>query len=122
MARTHRRNRNRWYVVVVVGAAIAGAACGGKATPPAAPIAIKPMPSETAPTAATVRAVIESEPAQASVFIDGALVGQTPLEVALPAGAPREIKVALDGYVDRVSTVTPEAGRLLVLQVTLAAR
>ena len=122
MPPTQRDRRRLWYVMVVVGAALAGPACGGAAKPAAAPIVIKPMPTEESATVTTVRAVIESEPARASVFIDGVLAGQTPLEIELPAGARRVVKVALDGYVDKETTVTPEAGRLLVLQVTLSPR
>src|SRR5207302_6938623 len=40
---------------------------------------------------------LTSEPAGASVFIGGNVIGQTPLSASLPAGAYQSIEIALEG-------------------------
>ena len=59
------------------------------------------------PQAAVLR--VETTPSGAEVELDGAAVGESPLELELEAGA-YEVRVSLDGYVEQNSEVTMRAG------------
>lgn len=135
MHRSRRANEIIWKTVVAAGAMLGTPACGGKGKGPTTPdqgaIEMKPMPTEVeAPVAGTVAdpataeamVVIETEPAGATITIDGKEVGVSPLTLTLPVGAPVEVQATLDGYLDKSTTVTPDPGRQTIVQYTLAAK
>ena len=82
---------------------------GPDATTPDVPLKTEIPPENTpveTPTAATPEAPtetallnIESDPADAAVFINGALKGRTPLRIALPLGK-QEVRMQLEDYYD----------------------
>ena len=61
---------------------------------------------------------IESDPPNADVLLDGAIVGRTPVLVPRPATGEREVVVRLRGYEDSRVMVMPTTGA--TLPVTLA--
>ncbi len=79
----------------------------GQATPPPPP----------APTVGTVQVV--STPG-ANVFIDGQLVGQSPVNFSANAGQ-RQVKISLEGYRDYTATINVIAGRTTVINQPLQA-
>ncbi len=56
----------------------------------------------------------------ASVFIDGQLVGQSPVNFSANTGQ-RQIKISLDGYRDYTATINVQAGRTTVVNAPLQA-
>jgi hypothetical protein len=52
---------------------------------------------------------VRSDPGGASVYVDGKLIGVTPIEEPLPEGK-HEVRIALEGYVERRRSVTAVSG------------
>jgi hypothetical protein len=132
-----RANAVIWKTVVA--AMIAG--CGGKAAapppampepaptpvaaapePPAPPPAPPPEPVVVAeppepappPEPATITVRVMSTPAGADVYMDGKLVGKTPMEIQLPYhSADVNLKVQRDGYADKELVVKTESDQTL---------
>ncbi len=116
-------------VVIVVGgiAAFGGGLGGGTSAPPTSVIAapppttaiaepppsthvvgLDPPPPTTtvvAPTPDVVR-TIQSEPAGASVEVNGASIGTTPVDLTLAGGAPTEVTVRMTGRRPVTQTIT----------------
>jgi hypothetical protein len=117
---------------VLLCAAVAGGAfymLRGRNAPPPAP---EPSPAATAEPAApppsaaapaapptTVAMQITSEPAGASVSVDGKAVGATPVSVDVPAQTAVEVSVHSPGFEAKTEKVTPSAG-MQPLHVALA--
>jgi hypothetical protein len=76
-----------------------------RAAPAPAPA---PAPAQAGSTVALV--LIESRPAGASVFLDGRLVGTTPLQVGDVTIGNHQVALALDGYSRWTATIDVEAG------------
>lgn len=63
---------------------------------------------------------VNSNPPGASVLVGGQVVGNTPATLKLPAnGKPVRISVRKAGFKPRTVTVTPKAGKMTRVQVTL---
>ena len=76
---------------------------------PAGPAAGVPsMPTSPGPLVAALS--VESRPAGASVFLDGKLVGRTPLQVGEVAAGDHAVRLELDGYRHWSSAVHVVAG------------
>jgi len=143
MKRTGRANSIIWKTVVSAGAMLGTAACGGQAMPPPAPVTAEapppapepeppppapppepvvvaePPPPAPPPEPATIVVRVMSTPASADVYMDGKLVGKTPMEIQLPMGsADVNLKVQRDGYADKELVVKTEADQSL--EVSLA--
>lgn len=94
-------------VAVVMAALIAAGTPVLWADPPAAP--------------APVTLAVESEPAGAVVFIDGQLVGVTPLAVEGIAVGDHTVRLVRDGFLENSRLVTvPASGALLHVELTPA--
>jgi hypothetical protein len=61
---------------------------------------------------------IESDPPNADVLLDGAIVGRTPVLVPRPASGEREVVVRLRGYEDSRVMVMPTTGATLPVTLT----
>jgi hypothetical protein len=135
-----------WKTIVSAGAML-GAACGGKPTPPPAapepapieaapaPTPVEPAPEppavaesrpappepEPPPPPAMVTVTIESEPSAADVYIDGELVGKTPLRLERSPNVEMNIRVTRDGYQEKTATLTTAAtaDAPTILQITM---
>lgn len=84
------------------------------AAPPPPPVAPSPPPAP-----ATVRVTIASQPSNASVARQGAVLGKTPLSFELPRSSePVDYRVSLPGFTPTQVQVVPDADRSLM--VTLA--
>lgn len=81
----------------------------------------EPLPVAQAPSATAITIAVESEPAGASVTIDGKSVGNTPLSQALEPGEHR-IGLSKDGFVPHESTVTVGAGSPTGFRVPLVRK
>ncbi len=79
-------------------------------SPPASP-----QPSPAAPEVVPV--AITSEPASASVFIDGALIGNTPVTIPRPLAGDRTVEVRAAGYATQTVLITSTSAA--TLNVTL---
>ena len=78
------------------------------ARPPAAPEAPAPLPADSAPApagSAVGSLAVESRPAGASVVLDGAAVGATPVVVTDVRAGRREVRIEHDGYEPWVTVV-----------------
>lgn len=65
---------------------------------------------------------VNSDPAGATVYVDGRFVGQTPLTVpALPAGDHR-VRLVKDGYLENSRIIKVNGDKVAALQVRLTAR
>jgi hypothetical protein len=65
---------------------------------------------------------VESDPSGASVYVDGVLVGHTPLALALLARGDHRIRLASVGYLDNSRIVTVNSGKTVTLRTWLTAR
>lgn len=65
---------------------------------------------------------VESDPAGASVYVDGQLVGQTPLVLASLASGDHRVRLASGGYLDNSRIVTVNGGKTVTLRTRLTAR
>src|SRR5262245_106449 len=65
---------------------------------------------------------IASEPAGATVYVDGQFVGQTPLDVHNLAPGDHRVRVVKDGFLENGRLVSVAAGKTGTLQVRLTAR
>ena len=77
-------------------------------------------PAERGSTASVGQLSIESDPEGASVYVDGQLVGQTPVNVGrLPAGDHR-VRLVKDGYLEngRLVTVSPTRSNAFHVRLT----
>jgi hypothetical protein len=67
-------------------------------------------PAQTAAPAGGAPIVVESRPAGASVFLDGRLLGVTPLQVAAIQNGTHAVRLELDGYGPWTTSVRVDAG------------
>ncbi len=65
--------------------------------------------------------IVQSEPSEAEVLLDGVSVGQTPLTVEEPALGEHALVLRKRGYQDIARTVTIEEGKESLVEETLAA-
>lgn len=72
------------------------------------PSPVRSVPASKPP--ALLKLAVESDPAGASLTLDGVRVGQTPAEISVDATADRKLVVALDGYAPQ--EVKLPAGRI----------
>jgi hypothetical protein len=113
-----RRATRRTPLVRFVGASLAILLAGGQGTS----VNVLASEPEAAPSAAAALSVA-SEPTGASVYVDGALAGATPVTVeGVPAGQHR-VRVVKDGYLEnsRVVSVRPGQGESVQVRMTPAA-
>jgi len=80
------------------------------------PVDWQPAPAEEPakadePSMAIIRVL--STPAGADVYVDGQLVGRTPLELPLPYGSELNVKVQRDGYADKTMVVKTESDQTI---------
>lgn len=93
-------------------------AASGATTPalppsPPGPSAVQER-APTAPTQATV--TITSTPPQASVFVDGALIGTTPAMLPMPSGAgTQSVEVRASGFVTQTVLITSSSAASLAV-------
>ncbi len=66
------------------------------------------------------RLAVTSRPAGATVTVGSEYRGTTPLEIAVPPGAPLEVRVSLSGHATYSTGVTVAAGQRVEVQTTLA--
>ena len=81
-----------------------------KATP-TLPVGAKPS---GALAKATRTITLRTDPPDAKVYIDGAVVGRTPLKYEVTEGTPKKMRFMLDGYKTEHRTVSFEKSRDLV--------
>ena len=125
--------RSRWPLAIAGLAVLAAAVIlavglgGGRAAPPPAPAAGQTQPEDPAATPAPGAAgeaagtlEIVSQPAGATVFVDGVERGKTPLVVAEVAAGIHEIRLALDGYTEVALNKSVRPGRDETVTATLA--
>lgn len=86
------------------------AGTGAAATPAAAP-----------PAATTGSLVVDSRPAGARVFVDGAEAGRTPLTLPSVAAGEHAVRIELPGYLNVSTTTRVEPGARARVAVTLTA-
>jgi hypothetical protein len=76
-------------------------------------LTLRPVPAAPAapgPAATTASLVVESRPSGARVFVDGKLIGQTPMAIAeMPVGE-HAVRLELEGYRGWVTPVRIVAG------------
>src|SRR3989442_5387495 len=65
---------------------------------------------------------VASEPAGASVYVDGQFVGETPLDVKNLQPGDHRVRLVKDGYLENGRVVNVSAGKTGSLQVRLTAR
>ncbi len=65
---------------------------------------------------------VESDPAGASVYVDGQLVGQTPLVLASLASGDHRVRLSISGHLDNSQVVTVNGGKTVTLRTRLTAR
>lgn len=90
-----RRILKSFLVAGVLAILLAAAGIGLKVFPLKKPLDKEPPK----PPAETARLVIESDPSDAAVFVNGALKGRTPLTLELPLGK-QEVRMQLPEYYD----------------------
>lgn len=71
------------------------------------------------PVTTTGSLVVETRPAGARVFVDGASVGVTPLSVLTMSAGAHQVRIELTGYMPIITTTTIEAGARARVAVTL---
>jgi hypothetical protein len=90
--------------------------------PEAAPLVDAAPPLPPAPTIANVRIRISTDPQDATVLLDGAWLGHTPLDVKRPASrGPHSIKIRRRGFITQrvIVDLDADVSRSLVLQPAL---
>jgi hypothetical protein len=83
-------------------------------------VAIEAPPTSVAPIAMHRR--IESDPTGATVLRNGEVVGTTPLDLALPDGAPIEITLRAPGRRTTTRTIGPDDPPVVSVHLDLARR
>jgi serine/threonine protein kinase len=94
----------------------AAAAPAPRAAPPAAApsrsprpaVAVRPAPAP--PTPATATLLVDSRPAGANVFLDGRLIGTTPLSLPNVAAGDHAVRIELAGYNQWAASVSLDGG------------
>ena len=76
------------------------------------------IPLQTAQSQAPPLIAVSSDPAGAQIFLDQKLVGATPLKIRTTPG-PHEVRLALDGYVPRVTRPNLPADRDFELRIAV---
>jgi hypothetical protein len=76
------------------------------------------IPLQTAQSQAPPLIAVSSDPAGAQIFLDQKLVGSTPLKIRTTPG-PHEVRLALDGYVPRVTRPNLPADRDFELRIAV---
>jgi hypothetical protein len=69
--------------------------------------------------AATGTLSVESEPAGAAVYVDGAFVGETPLNLANVAAGDHRVRLQKDGYLENARNISVTAGKASTVRVRL---
>jgi len=97
-----------------------------ESAPPVAPAAHPPLPPAPAPAPAPparVHVLIESEPPEARISIDGEIVGVTPHEHVLERGSTaRPFVIEREGYEPFTGEITPETNQRLLVRLTARER
>ncbi len=96
--------------------------------PAALPVAPTPVPPPVAaaanpptiPESTSRIVVIESDPAGATMVMDGAIVGSTPARFPVPESGTRAIELRYDGYTKEIVRITPDSPS--IVHVTLRKR
>ena len=83
-------------------------------TPPSR--AMAPALADEAPPEVTVR--VSSEPGGAEVFLDGALLGNTPLDIVRPRSGAVPLRVALAGHEAAARVLGPDSPEAMQVQLT----
>src|SRR5256885_14309020 len=76
------------------------------------------LPLQTAQSQAPPLIAVSSDPAGAQIFLDQRLVGATPLKIRTTPG-PHEVRLALAGYVPRVTRPNLPTGRDFELRIAV---
>jgi serine/threonine-protein kinase len=98
-----KRRTGLWVGLGAAAVAAAGVAIALRPAPPP-PEPQPPVPASDAasdPAAQKIRHEIESTPARATVTRDGAVIGKTPLRIALKRGEVAKLTLSLAGYQDK---------------------
>jgi PEGA domain len=71
-------------------------------------VAVRPAPAAAAPSTATL--LVDSRPAGANVFLDGRLIGTTPLSLPNVAAGDHAVRIELTGYNRWTASVSLDGG------------
>ena len=131
-----------WRTVVAAGAMLGTPACASQRKPPQEPVVIatpaapydgapKPAPPEepavtaapapVTPVVAMVAFTVATTPPGADIYLDGKMVGRSPVRIEVPAGgAAVELRIVLEGYLDQQRIVKADDDQNVSFQLQAA--